>query len=245
MSINAILEPSENSENLREAQRLHIRIEAAGELEEGERATVTIHNLSASGILIETRSELAVGQKIRISLPETRPVPATVVWRSDSLYGCRFDHILSRAVLSAVQLCNPLPSEIDPASPPLASPDNEPLAARIFRLRRARGLSRAELAARTGISKPSIWSWETGKAVPRHSNITLLADVLNISEEELLTGEPVVLPVVHAPHGLEQPSSLEIDDENLSVRTVIDASRKNIARAAGVDESCIRISIDY
>ncbi|GAY20990.1 helix-turn-helix domain-containing protein [Sphingobium fuliginis] len=244
MSINAILEPP-GSENLRDAQRLHIRIEASGELEEGDQARVTIHNLSASGILIETQATLAVGQKIKLALPETSAVPATVVWQSAPLYGCRFDHILSRAVLSAAQLRNPLPSEIDPVFPALASPGNEPLAARIFRLRRARGLSRADVAARTGLSKPSIWSWETGKAVPRHSNISLLAGAFDISEEELLTGQILEHAGIDIPQFPDRSSSSRVEDDGLTVRQVIDASKKMIAQAAGVDESSIRISIDY
>lgn len=247
MSINATLESPENPGNLREDQRFLIHIEAEGELEEGRQAAVTIHNLSTSGILIETRSALTAGQKISISLPEADATPATVVWHSPPLYGCRFDHILPHAVLSAAQLRNPLPSGIDPLFPPLAASRHEPLAARIFRLRRARGLSRAELAARTGLSKPSIWSWETGKAAPRHRSLALLAEALDISEEELLTGEladaPAATEALRAEPTFAQPQ--QTDDGNPSVRQIIDLSRQNIARIAGVEERCVRISIDY
>lgn len=244
MPIDAILEPPQ-PENLRDAKRLQIRIEASGQLEEGNEARVVIHNLSASGILIETQAELTVGQKIKLALPETTPVSATVVWQSGHLYGCRFDHIISRAVLSAAQLCNPLPSPIDPVFPASTSADNEPLAARIFRLRRARGLSRAEVAARTGLSKPSIWSWETGKAIPRHSNISLLAGALDISEDELLTGHVLDHVDSDTPECSERLPSSRGENGAQTLREIIDASKKAIAQVAGVDESSIRISIDY
>lgn len=247
MPIDAILESSESPENQRGARRLHIRIEAAGELEQGGQTSVTIHNLSASGILIETQSALEVGQKIRIELPETSPVPATVVWKSSPLFGCRFDHILSRAVLSAAQLFNPLPTGIDPIFPQLGSLDHEPLAARLFRIRRTQGISRAELAARSGLSKPSIWSYETGKAIPRHSNLILLAEALNLSATELLTGNTVSSPKLGDAETIDHhpPAPQDHKPEHSPLQQVIGLSRKNIAQIAGVEEHRVRISIDY
>ena len=247
MPIQAILDPLNSPGTQRGSQRMRIRLEAAGELEIGEQTAVTIHNLSASGILIETREMLDVGQKIRIDLPEVDPVPATVVWRSSGLFGCQFDLVLSRAVLSAVQLRNPLPADFDPLSLPQASRRHEPLAARISRLRRERGLNRAELADRTGLSKPSIWAWETGKAAPRTNNLILLADAFRISVAELRTGK--------SPDGLakmdaEKSSSFDeppmpTKDGEQSLQEIIQAARQVIAEAAGVKEEMVKILIEY
>src|SRR3546814_10277212 len=82
---------------------------------------------------------------------------ATIVWRSEALAGCRFDRPLARAALSAAQLRNPLPQDVDPAG---VAAGSEMLADRLRRLRQERGLSRVELSNRTGFSKPSIWAWE-------------------------------------------------------------------------------------
>src|SRR3546814_5082410 len=64
------------------------------------------------------------------------------------------------------------------------------LAGRLLRLRQERGLSRVELSNRTGFSKPSIWAWESGRTMPRRSNLIALADAFGISERELFAGEP-------------------------------------------------------
>src|SRR3546814_12490932 len=66
------------------------------------------------------------------------------------------------------------------------------LAERLRRLRQERGLSRVELSNRTGFSKPSIWAWESGRTMPRRSNLIALADAFGISERELFAGEPAL-----------------------------------------------------
>lgn len=239
MAIHAILQPPEGAGTQRTAPRLHLRLETAGEVEKGGQTAVVIHNLSASGLLIETQSPLETGQKIRIDLPETAPVSATVVWQSFPLFGCRFDHLLPRAVISAIQLRNPLPTDFDPVAQPLASPfEHEPLAARIFRLRRERGLSRTVLAAQTGLSKPSIWAWETGKSAPRRNSVALLANAFGISERELLTGKSMPAPESDTPRTLSG-----VDGK--SVQEVIQASKNILSKMTGVAEDQIRIIIEY
>src|SRR3546814_11909622 len=49
---------------------------------------------------------------------------------------------LARAALSAAQLRNPLPQDVDPAG---VAADSEMLAGRLLRLRQERGLSRVEI----------------------------------------------------------------------------------------------------
>src|SRR3546814_2254828 len=92
-------------------------------------------------MLIETSSDLDIGQRIAVTLPEAPDCTATIVWRSEALAGCRFDRPLARAALSAAQLRNPLPQDVDPAG---VAADSEMLAERLRRLRQERGLSRSE-----------------------------------------------------------------------------------------------------
>ena len=211
---------------------MRMRLEAPGSLAGDEGATVVIHNLSASGMLIETASELAVGQRIMVALPEAPDLAATVVWRSEALAGCRFDQPLSRSTLSAAQLRNPLPVDVDPAR---RAGEPEMLSDRLLRLRRERGLSRAALSERTGLSKPSIWAWETGKTAPRRNNLLALALAFGISERELMLGDASML------------AGDDADPANPAeqIRALVDASREQIAAMAGVEPANVKISIEY
>ena len=224
-----MIEKQQTGESTRGAPRMHMRFEASGSLDGSEGTTVAIHNLSATGMLIETASDLVIGQRLTVALPEAPDCAATIVWRSEALAGCRFDRPLSRAALSAAQLRNPLPGDVDPARAP---DGDEMLAQRLLRLRKERGLSRAALSDRTGFSRPSIWAWESGKTVPRRGNLVALAEAFGISEHELVAGAPSAAHADPAA-GAQQMHAL--------VRT----SRENIAALAGVDPGKVKITIEY
>src|SRR3546814_4810890 len=98
---------SDLADGARGAARMHMRLETSGSLGGHQGSTVVIHNLSATGMLIETSSDLDIGQRIAVTLPEAPDCTATIVWRSEALAGCRFDRPLARAALSAAQLRNP------------------------------------------------------------------------------------------------------------------------------------------
>lgn len=231
MPINATIEEQEISGSRRGAARMRMRLETPGSLDRGEGATVVIHNLSATGMLVETASDLAVGQRIVVALPEARDVAATVVWRSEALAGCRFDQPLSRATLSAAQLRNPLPDDVDPAH---EADGPEMLPQRLLRLRRERGLSRAALAAQTGLSKPSIWAWEVGKTVPRRSNLLVLAEAFGVSEHALVVGDAA--PVGDAADPVSWAGE---------IRDLVETSKERIAAVAGVHPANVKIAIEF
>jgi PilZ domain-containing protein len=65
---------------------------------------VTIHDISASGMLIETAAELAVFDALEIELPETGITPALVIWNSGRYFGCEFKQHLSQGAISAALL---------------------------------------------------------------------------------------------------------------------------------------------
>lgn len=229
MPIHATIEPSRHTGTQRGAERMRIRIETPGSFASGETTTVVIHNLSATGMLIETASHLTIGQRFIITLPEAPDVSATVVWRSDALAGCRFDRPLSRAILSAAQLRNPLPADVDPS---LTAGGSELLPQRLYRLRKELGLSRAALSARTGLSKPSIWAWEIGKTAPRRNSLMVLADAFGMSVEELIGGDLTVNPADDADHAQQ-------------LQQLIDGSKERIAALAGIKTSNIKIFIEF
>lgn len=77
---------------------------------------VTIHDVSATGLLMETAAELDVFDALEIELPEAGFTAAVVVWSSGRFYGCQFKNRISQAAISAALLRSP-PSQ--PGDTPL------------------------------------------------------------------------------------------------------------------------------
>lgn len=71
---------------------------------------VVIHDISHTGLLLETTALLAERQTFDVDLPETGIVQASVVWRSSRFVGCRFAKPVSKAAISAALLRNPVPN---------------------------------------------------------------------------------------------------------------------------------------
>jgi transcriptional regulator with XRE-family HTH domain len=215
----------EDSRQVRAPRRL-LRLQATGTLATGERAAVQIHNVSATGLLIECSTDLAVGETIEVELPHAGPVAADVVWASASLFGCRFDEALSPAVLSATQLRGVTGAGVGDitggsAEVPGLNLPNRALPAMLRELRRERGLTLGQLATRLGVSKPTVWAWEQGKSRPVPERIDAIADALAVAPEALLPER--------AAQGLPG---------------ILARCREQIAEAIGADPESIRISID-
>lgn len=186
MAITGTITSEEQGPGHRSADRLLLQLNTRGVTADGHAATVLIHNLSATGLLVETQLDLPLGRKLSVELPEVGEVSASVVWRGDRLAGCRFDEPISQAVLSAAQLRNPIQHGLDLNELAASAPFGERL--RFYRQRR--GLSRTRLATLTGLSAPTLWAWEAGKTQPRRRSLDAVAAALDVSVEELLTGAP-------------------------------------------------------
>lgn len=63
---------------------------------------------------------------------------------------------------------------------------NYELSNRIYELRIQKGLSQKELGAILGVSNKAVSKWETGTAIPKTETLIKLAEVFEISPEELL-----------------------------------------------------------
>ena len=191
MAIAAHFLPPESSPETgttpREPRR-HLLLETEGATPAGEAGAVLVHNISATGLLLESEIALAVGERIEIDLPEAPGIWASVVWASETVFGCRFDHALSAAALSAAQLRGIAAEEA--GMPALAvGQSGESLGRRLARLRKARGLSLGDLASTLGVSKPTVWAWEHGKAQPIEARMAALAAALGVEQEELQVGD--------------------------------------------------------
>jgi transcriptional regulator with XRE-family HTH domain len=223
MAIKAHLDSAAAGDSQRAAPRRDLRLSASGLGPDGEEANVTIHNISAAGLLIETALDLATGQQLAIDLPEAGIVTASVVWRSERLYGCAFEQAISPAALAAAQLQGFAPGVPNqPRQSALPNPSSEALGARLNRLRREAGLTLAEVATSLGVSKPTVWAWEKGKARPLPERLDAIAAALGVTSDMLAPG----------------PGS---DGE---ISAVIAECRERIAAACGTAPQSVRIMIE-
>ncbi len=183
MAIKARLQSGEGQ---RANPRRSLRLDTSGRLDDGAETNVTVHNLSAAGLLLETSLTLSLGENLTIDLPEAGAVDAVIVWRSERLYGCAFATALSSAALAAVQLRALPPAEpaVQPTLP-VREPFGPGIGAKLNRLRRERGLTLADVASALGVSKPTVWAWEKGKARPLPDRIAAIAAALDVSPDEL------------------------------------------------------------
>lgn len=177
------------------ARRLRVLLETQGALESGESASVVLHNFSETGVLLESPVDLEIGETIELDLPEAVQARARVVWASERLYGCAFEDAVPAATLNAVQLRSAVQTELGlggaPAPSGPAAIGGESLGERLHRLRKLRGFTQGELAARLGVSKPTVWAWEQGRARPIEERLEAIAQALGVEEAELRPGRAV------------------------------------------------------
>ncbi len=77
----------------------------------------------------------------------------------------------------------------DEGSSSLESPEAW-IGQRVYRLRRAKGLTRSELAGRLGVSRQRVGNWERGLNTPALGILPGLARELGVTVDELIMGEP-------------------------------------------------------
>lgn len=199
--------------------RRMLRLEASGVTASGGTARVLVHNISASGLLLESEVALSQDERIDVDLPQAGAIPARVIWASGSYFGCEFEAPISTAVLSAAQLRSDVPAD---AAGDLRTPSGGgAFGSRLQRLRKERGLTQAALADQLGVSKPTVWAWEQGKARPVESRMEALARALDVPADELLV----------------ESDAAFLDD-------LITRAKAQIAGALGVRTDKVRIVVD-
>lgn len=225
MVIKAHLDQSIPLAEQRAAPRRALRLETSGFAPQAGGANVIIHNISAAGLLLETELVLREGEELALDLPEAGVVTAVVVWRSERLYGCAFAQALAPAALAAAQLQGFAPDR--PAAPltpaPLApAAVAEALGPRLNKLRREAGLTLADVASALGVSKPTVWAWEKGKARPLPERLDAIAAALGVAPEALAPA----------------PGTGD------NIAAVIEQCRHRIADACGAAPSAVRIMVE-
>jgi len=200
--------------------RLTLRLEAPGATASGASISVLVHNISATGLLLESEIPLAPDERLEIDLPHVGATWAKVIWASDRFVGCQFDAPLTPAALSAAQLRSAVGPRIESPAPTVGMHE-ETFGVRLRRLRKERKLTLSQIAEQLGVSKPTVWAWEQGKARPVESRIEGLAEVLGVPSEDLQPGG----------------NTTELDE-------LIARSREQIARTVGTKPDNVRIMIE-
>ena len=104
MAIRAHFEELGSAEERRGLPRRALRLDATGDFRDVGPATVLIHDLSLTGVLLETSASLDEGDAFELELTEAGVIETTVVWSSGRFYGCRFRSPISPAALSSALL---------------------------------------------------------------------------------------------------------------------------------------------
>lgn len=121
MAMLARLEAGDEYANRRSSNRRLLSLQVPGAIDAGAGVDVFIHDLSLTGLLIETWENLYVGMRIEVDLPEVGKTEAQVVWSTGHYFGCQFDNAIPAAALSAATLRNPIGTQRSGGSAAAAS----------------------------------------------------------------------------------------------------------------------------
>lgn len=220
MAMTVYLNDAPRSAGNGRASRRQLRLPLHGSKATGAEIEALVHNISATGMLVESKIPLEIGEVVDVNLPHSGKTAAKVIWTSGGLAGCQFEMPISPATLSAAQLRSVVgPDRHAPDGPP--APAAESFGVRLQRLRTAKQLTQGQLAVQLGVSEPSISAWELDKARPKAGRIEALSVALGVEISEIL--------------GF---------DEGENLRDLVARAKEQIAKAAGVSPANIRFTIE-
>ena len=104
---NAKLKPIESDEE-RSATRFRLLLQASAETPDAGVTDIVIHDLSATGFLIECLEPLGTGTELTLELPGVQPVTGDVVWSSGNFYGGEFRSVLGMSALAEARSSSPV-----------------------------------------------------------------------------------------------------------------------------------------
>lgn len=110
---------------------------------------------------------------------------------------------------------------------PLAPSFNGTAGSCIRAARKLKGWSLDHLADALGVSKTSVWGWETDKIRPRTGRLREIAELLDLPPEYILNGKPAM---EHAPS---------------DGRDLIESCQTRIAEAFGVEPADVEIKVSF
>ena len=95
----------------------------------------------------------------------------------------------------------------------------------LIQLRKLNALSQEELAGQMGISRQTLSKWETGESVPDIEKCKQLADIFNVTLDQLVNYEPVVGGLGVPPRGKHAFGIVTVGDKG---QIVIPAKARKI-----------------
>ena len=102
---------------------------------------------------------------------------------------------------------------------------NTTLGKRIAALRREKELKQDELAEKLGVSPQAVSKWENDQTCPDISILPLLAKILGVSVDELLSGKQQEAPAVRV-----LPENERKDIKDMMLRIVVKSTNGDVAR---------------
>lgn len=105
--VRAVIRPNAQILDARSAARRTLCLQVSAHASSDVTAAL-IHNLSETGLLLETSADLQVGEMLQVDLPHAGATTALVIWNRDRFVGCEFASPVSRAAMSAALLRNPV-----------------------------------------------------------------------------------------------------------------------------------------
>jgi hypothetical protein len=105
--LDARLKPIESAEE-RSAARYRLLIQASAEAPEIGVMNIVVHDLSATGFLIQCLEPLGSGAELSLELPGVQAVTGDIVWSSGNFYGGEFRTNLSMSALAQARSSSPV-----------------------------------------------------------------------------------------------------------------------------------------
>ncbi len=227
----------------RDAPRRRLLYATSVRLNDGSVCPVLVRDISARGLLLERESSDWTNQAATITLPEVGDVEMRVVWSDHGLIGCRLKIQLSETTIHAIRTLGQ--GSHGTRGLGIAPPSRRfvsKLGERIKQLRMRKGLTRATLAERSGISMPSIWAWETDRTVPRLGSLENLAKGLGVSVRELTADtDPVDHKMLVGAGGAAMALGEHLSGQ---LDQAVAASKEQIAALLGVTANQVSITVD-
>ena len=221
MQLKPALPTGSGSSERRSGERRRVRLLARAR--GGDRTyTLEIMDISQRGMLLRGADNII----------------ATVAWAAGENLGCYLERALTPAELAHAAL-RARPSNL--VNDPIGQEILQAFGARIRQLRRASDMTMLELGKIVGVSKPTVWKWESGRARPREGALDALAQALNTTAALLLYGADEPSGLMPSP-GAQAEDAPDIGE---SLPECIGRCRSRIARRAGVDPSKVVITIDW
>jgi len=92
---------------------------------------IVVRDLSTTGLLFESQAPSAIGERLRIELPQAVSAAAKIVWQNACSYGCELEASLSRGAVSAALLKGEPQARLDEQSGGAGAADRWPKPTRL------------------------------------------------------------------------------------------------------------------